>query len=914
MNFKPVSDARHRRRHSSTSRGGFRFRGLRIEALEERRMLDAAPWQNPTDSLDVNHDGFESPIDALLIINRLNTIGPGSVPDLADAPPPYYDTTGDNFITALDALQVISALNSHVAAPAPDFSATQFVQVDGRASIDGTTADPTVKGKLPLPSSLTSFSVQFDNGAVTDILPTVQPDNSFTLSPAFLASIAPGGALLDGTHVLHFHATDTFGHVANTDFTLPLRRLDLSVAPLSDDITPQVTVQVAPTLGLVNGTQVAIDVDLDNDGNYSGQELNYTAGTLFNNAATFYLAPALPTLQFRGGAYDIHVRARAQNVAGTQQWSDAHQVRVDTTTSDVLKNYVYSNDGKFQWNVVSALPGAGYTAYIVNMTSQQWLTPADTTSSLWKHWVIVVVPTGPIAPTALLFVDGGSNSATPPTSIEPGLIQGALLTHSVVIDLQDVPNEPETFSSEFPPTSRTEDEIIAYTFDHFLNDTSDTEWPALLPMTKSAVKGMDMVQAFIPTVASNQQINNFVVSGGSKRGWTTWLTAAVDDRVVAIAPIVFDALNLDEQMVHHYGAYGFFSPAIKPYQDLNVFDRIETNPGQELGQIVDPYRYIYNGRFNIPKLLLDSTGDQFFLPDSAQFYIHDLPGNTYLDYVPNSSHGLGDSVDVSTAAFNSLITFYASVLTNTALPQYSWSIQPDGSIQAQTGTAPSQVLLWQATNPDARDFRKQFTNVVYTSTPIANHGAGVYTADVPTPATGATAFFIQFTYPSPLTGLSYTFTTEIHVKTNQALYDWPFPIGDGVFDSSASSSSLVAGGAPPAAAVLLMTTEVVAASQAAAAAFALASPATESNSDLLSTQGIAAVVTTLQAATKKPLPIVEPTNPAGFNDPLLTNATAGAGVAMKNNATGGILDSQSDANDLVAQLLALSRGHKWTLG
>jgi hypothetical protein len=111
-----------------------------------------------------------------------------------------------------------------------------------------------------------------------------------------------------------------------------------------------------------------------------------------------------------------------------------------------------------------------------------------------------------------------------------------------------------------------------------------------------------------------------------------------------------------------------------------------------------------------------------------------------------------------------------------------------------------------------------------------------------------------------------------------------------------------------------MTTEVVAASQAAAAAFALASPATASNSDLLSTQGIAAVVTTLQAATEKPLLIVEPTNPAGLNDPLLTNATAGAGVAMKNNATGGILDSQSDANDLVAHLLALSRGHKWTLG
>ena len=88
-----------------------------------------------------------------------------------------------------------------------------------------------------------------------------------------------------------------------------------------------------------------------------------------------------------------------------------------------------------------------------------------------------------------------------------------------------------------PVKDRTEDEVIAYTFDHFLNDTSDTEWPALLPMTKAAVKAMDMAQQFVPTIAFNQQINGFVVTGGSKRGWTTWLTAAVDDRVVAIAPM-----------------------------------------------------------------------------------------------------------------------------------------------------------------------------------------------------------------------------------------------------------------------------------------------------------------------------------------------------------------------------------------
>lgn len=39
-----------------------------------------------------------------------------------------------------------------------------------------------------------------------------------------------------------------------------------------------------------------------------------------------------------------------------------------------------------------------------------------------------------------------------------------------------------------------------------------------------------------------KDLKNFVVGGASKRGWTTWTTAAVDDRVVAIVPVVIDLL------------------------------------------------------------------------------------------------------------------------------------------------------------------------------------------------------------------------------------------------------------------------------------------------------------------------------------------------------------------------------------
>ena len=62
---------------------------------------------------------------------------------------------------------------------------------------------------------------------------------------------------------------------------------------------------------------------------------------------------------------------------------------------------------------------------------------------------------------------------------------------------------------------------------------------------------------------------------------------------------------------------------------------------QEIGRVVDPYRYLFNSNLtNIPKLMIDSAGDEFFVPDSAQFYYSDIPGPKYIRYIPNTGHGL----------------------------------------------------------------------------------------------------------------------------------------------------------------------------------------------------------------------------------------------------------------------------------
>ena len=131
-----------------------------------------------------------------------------------------------------------------------------------------------------------------------------------------------------------------------------------------------------------------------------------------------------------------------------------------------------------------------------------------------------------------------------------------------------VPNQPLTFAGEEEP--RWEDAIIAYTWDKYLT-TGDEKWPLRLAMTKSAVAAMDAIQSIL-VEKEGEEILKFVVSGASKRGWTTWTAGAVDNRVEAIVPVVIDLLNLEPSFKHHWRAYGFWAPAIQDYVDMKVID------------------------------------------------------------------------------------------------------------------------------------------------------------------------------------------------------------------------------------------------------------------------------------------------------------------------------------------------------
>lgn len=86
-------------------------------------------------------------------------------------------------------------------------------------------------------------------------------------------------------------------------------------------------------------------------------------------------------------------------------------------------------------------------------------------------------------------------------------------------------------------------------------------------MVKSVIKAMDAVQEIL-TIENDVIIDNFVLSGASKRGLAIWLVALEDSRVSAISPIVIDILNVQKSINHICKSYKDGCPrALRDYKN-----------------------------------------------------------------------------------------------------------------------------------------------------------------------------------------------------------------------------------------------------------------------------------------------------------------------------------------------------------
>lgn len=408
---------------------------------------------------------------------------------------------------------------------------------------------------------------------------------------------------------------------------------------------------------------------------------------------------------------------------------------------DGLRKYVARPETVYRWELKGKLERGTNTVFDLHLVSQDWQ------GIVWEHQLQVYQPaaTKPAA-TMLLWNQGGRAS-------EGSIAFGLELAQKIgtpVAFLYGVPNQPLL-------DGKKEDALIAETFVRYL-ETKDERWPLLFPMVKSLVKAMDALQEF-----SDREwklpVKHFLVTGASKRGWTTWLTAASDSRVKAIAPMVIDTLNMKAQGPYQLKSFGKYSEQIHDYTERGLVPTPETADAQRLWAMVDPW--VYRERLTLPKLIINGANDPYWTTDALNLYWDDLKGDKWTIYVPNAGHNLeqrGENGEKDrTRAVNALAAFTKHTIRDNPMPRLSWKhddVIGEARLSIESDHAPKAARLWIASAP-TRDFRlarwKEQSLVA----------APKFVTNVTPPTTGCSAFFAEVDFE--IDGLPHQLSTQMRI-------------------------------------------------------------------------------------------------------------------------------------------------------
>ncbi|ABQ47797.1 PhoPQ-activated pathogenicity-related protein-like protein [Thermotoga petrophila RKU-1] len=334
---------------------------------------------------------------------------------------------------------------------------------------------------------------------------------------------------------------------------------------------------------------------------------------------------------------------------------------------------------------ISTTTQEGEEIYVLKSYGMKWQ------EIQWFHRVGIILPSNlRYKDRAFLLITGGSrkeeNEGYYRSFLEDVLeyLWVARMFESPFVVVGDVPNQP-IFGLR-------EDALIAETFRMYL-EKPDPYLPLLVPMTYGVIKAMDTAQDFLEK--KGIEIKGFMVSGASKRGWTTYLTAIFDPRVFAIAPMVYDNLNIEAQLLHQKEYYSTYSEKLKDYQERGLFEILESDLGKRLLEMVDPYAMRL--RLSLPKILVLGTNDEYWTVDSANLYVDDLPGETFLFYSPNDPHNLKNVKEII-ETLSSFFKMYPK------LPKVEFSYE-GGKILVEKIPEIVDAELWFARSK-SRDFRK----------------------------------------------------------------------------------------------------------------------------------------------------------------------------------------------------------------
>uniref|UniRef100_A0A7S4UU00 AB hydrolase-1 domain-containing protein n=1 Tax=Alexandrium monilatum TaxID=311494 RepID=A0A7S4UU00_9DINO len=429
---------------------------------------------------------------------------------------------------------------------------------------------------------------------------------------------------------------------------------------------------------------------------------------------------------------------------------------------DCVLQYVALPDDAFSWVDTKVrvhgqvggnehgLTDVACTGYVLNMTSQQWLTRELINFPVWWHILVVIVPDRLEFPDwATLMLDfgihhpGGNlthitnreslDTVTPWSGISidgdhlterlPNLTQAlynpavlAARTRAPVVLLLDVPNGGEVFADDPVKMDRFQDYTKGFSYTDFLEHPEEPERIMELPNVKAAVRAMDVAQAFTATLPSGR-VNQFCMVGYSKLATTTYLTAAADARVKAMAPIAIYFALLPSEVVPAGDAppgdvekartARWIRTLFRPKEMMDAYSPViasaSTPEIKTLMSIVDPGQMVE--RFTLPKFLATGSADTTVNSGEMSKYVPRLPGTTAYLQVPNGWHE-----EVMDKSLDAIAAFFRGFLLGMTPPVVKSSWEPStrtigATLEGETGVVPLAVRRWDCLHPNQKGLK-----------------------------------------------------------------------------------------------------------------------------------------------------------------------------------------------------------------
>ena len=435
-----------------------------------------------------------------------------------------------------------------------------------------------------------------------------------------------------------------------------------------------------------------------------------------------------------------------------------------TSTTLVPGRYLAQNQGyPDHHKIINREAHPDYLRLDIQFVSQRWSPPGlESNHPVWKHLLRIYIPTEKVSSTCLLRVGGGTghpSSGTPSGPYWPPTGGQAMAVEhgAVVAELMDVPNQSLLLGDQAVGHEEREDALVAHSWNHSLaNPEIVGEASIHLPMMRSVVAALDLIQMLV--VKDGARVDDFVLTGVSKRGWAVWLAAIHDRRVKAIVPSSADFWNIEANFRHIHSSYAkVWPPAMKDYEHYVITDRLlrgDPELSRSLFSFEDPVRYQdpslrgqFDQRLAIPKIILSASGDDFSVPDSPQFFLGAFKPPPFFRAFPNQPHYVDAKVMEHASS-----RIFSRLLKGQALPKLDSAWRKEGTLQFSVGERPAEVKLWKAINPLSRDFRFN-AGIRYSSEPVLGGLVGKqwhYSVQIPVPEQGWSAQFLEATFSDGL--------------------------------------------------------------------------------------------------------------------------------------------------------------------